>query len=257
MNFSVFSRNIIGYKNEIKNKGSQDYLSYKLYDEGIICAVADGHSGEYFLFSDRGAQFACESLIEVMEKYIYKEKDKYFIEKLLEKRVIQYEICSKWRKKVSKHYEENMPRVFEKSYFRYGTTLLGLIIYKGYVLYLKLGDGDILLKRNNRYKKIFYAKNQTRVDSLPEDNAYKKIYYKIEEVNESYKDCTIVIYSDGYENSYFHIKDMIKDINEAIEKYKKNIFSRFILEKSYGKILTQLSEYGSKDDISIIFVNIL
>ena len=40
-------------------------------------------------------------------------------------------------------------------------------------------------------------------------------------------------------------------------RINKNIFTKLILEKSYENYLAKLSKEGSRDDISIIFVNIL
>ena len=67
----------------------------------------------------------------------------------------------------------------------------------------------------------------------------------------------IIIYSDGYENSFISYKSMVNEIDNTLIKYNKNIFSKMKLEKNYDKYLSSLSENGSLDDISIIFVNIL
>ena len=36
MKFSVFSRSVVGYKNEIKDKTSQDYLKFENIKNGIM-----------------------------------------------------------------------------------------------------------------------------------------------------------------------------------------------------------------------------
>ena len=50
---------------------------------------------------------------------------------------------------------------------------------------------------------------------------------------------------------------MIDSLNNTIREYKKNVFSKYRLEKTYDIYLNKLSKNKSFDDISIIFVNIL
>lgn len=256
MEISIFSKDVVGYKNQIKDKSSQDYLSYEIFDEGIICAIADGHSGEFFTYSHKGARFACESAIEIMKKYMKEDRDN--ISNLLQKNEIQKNICNKWRYLVDEDFKENLPRVYKLNYFKYGTTLLTVIITHKYKLFLKLGDGDILIKKNNEYKKILFTnKKNIIVDCVAEENAYNKMQYKLEEIDDLDKTYSIIMYSDGFENSFFSKEMMIKDLNETIKSYKKNIFTRMFLEESYKKYLWELSKKGSYDDISIIIVNIM
>ena len=42
--------------------------------------------------------------------------------------------------------------VFKIEYIKYSTTLLSVLITDSFILYLKLGDGDIVLKSKDEYK---------------------------------------------------------------------------------------------------------
>ena len=253
MKFSVFSKSVVGYKNIIKNKSSQDYLKFENIKDGLICAVADGHSGDFFTYSHLGSKFACKVAIETLKKYADEDISK--IKTLLDNKTLQKEICNGWRMLVEQDMKNSLPRAFKYNYFIYGTTLLGVMIKKDYIIYLKLGDGDILIKQGDNTKKVLPSYKKNIVDCLAEDKAYDKIIYKvvINEMNIS----NIIIYSDGYENSFFSYKSMVNDIDDTLIKYNKNIFSKMKLEKNYDKELSNLSKNGSLDDISIIFVNIL
>ena len=59
MEFYVFDRSVVGYKNIIKNKSSQDYLEVEKIEDSLICTVSDGHSDDFFTRSYKGAKFAC------------------------------------------------------------------------------------------------------------------------------------------------------------------------------------------------------
>lgn len=256
MEISIFSKGVVGYKNQINNKSSQDYISYEKFDEGIICAIADGHSGEFFTYSHKGARFACESTIETIKKYMKEERDN--ISNLLQENKIQMDICNKWRCLVDEDFKENSPKVYKLNYFKYGTTLLATIITDKYKLFLKLGDGDILIKKNNEYKKILITnKENIIVDCIAEENAYNKMQYKLEKIDDLDKTYSIIMYSDGFENSFLSKEMMINDLNATIKSYKKNIFTRMFLEESYKNYLLELSKKGSYDDISIIIINIM
>ena len=252
MNFYILEESVIGYKNMIKNSSSQDYLKVEKINEGLICTIADGHSGDFFTQSHKGSKFACEAAINVIKKYVSKDINE--IDYLLENKVLQTEICDEWRFLVNCDIEKNLPRVFKDNYFKYGTTLLAVLLTEQYILYIKLGDGDILLKKDKQLQKILQSYNTKLVDCIAEDEAYEKIIYKIEENKKDISD--IIIFSDGFENSFISYNDMIENIDKTILAYKKSVFSRYILEKNYEKYLKNLSENNSLDDISIIFVNI-
>ncbi len=70
MEFDVFYRSVVGYKNILKGKESQDYCKYKKIKGGIICSLADGHSSDFFEYSHIGSKLACDAGIYVLENYI-------------------------------------------------------------------------------------------------------------------------------------------------------------------------------------------
>lgn len=253
MKFSVFSRSVVGYKNKIKDKTSQDYLKFENIENGIICAIADGHSGDFFINSHKGAKFACESAIKILKKYENEDKNK--IKSLLDDKSLQVEICNHWRALVLQDMKKSLPIVFKYNYFKYGTTLLIVMIKADYILFIKLGDGDILIKEDNNMKKALPSYKKNIVDCLAEEKAYDKMIFKIIDYEKNISN--VIIYSDGFENSFVSYKSMVNEIDNTLIKYNKNIFSKMKLEKDYDKYLSSLSENGSLDDISIIFVNIL
>lgn len=253
MKFSVFSKSVVGYKNEIKNKVSQDYLKFENINNGIICTIADGHSGDFFINSHKGSKFACESAIEVLKKFEGLDINK--MKSLLEDKILQNEICKQWRILVDKDMRSSLPMVFKDNYFKYGTTLLVAMIKEDYILYLKLGDGDILSKQNNNIKKVLHSYKKNIVDCLAEEKAYDKMIYKI--IRHERNISNVIIYSDGFENSFISYKTMIDEIDSTLTKFNKSIFSRMNLEKNYEEFLSKLSKNGSLDDISLILVNIL
>lgn len=246
----VFISSIIGYKNLAKNRQSQDYATYKKINNTLICAVADGHSTDFFEYSHEGAKFACESFIEILEKYVDITKEEF--EKELSKKNIQILIYEKWMNLVNEHYKKNNPIISKTQYIKYSTTLLGCFITDKFIVSIKLGDGNIIINENNEYKKIIDINSGRIVNSLGRINAYESMYFTINNIDNS--DNSIVLFTDGYENSFSNDLELFKSLDKTIQKYRKNIFSRFLLLNKYEEYLNKLSESVVHDDISIIFI---
>ena len=88
-----------------------------------------------------------------------------------------------------------------------------------------------------------------------EESRLTVLHNFIEKNNKDISD--VIIFSDGFENSFNYYNQMIDSLNNTIREYKKNVFSKYRLEKTYDIYLNKLSKNKSFDDISIIFVNIL
>jgi len=252
MEFDVFYSSVVGYKNIVKNKTSQDYCTYKIIEDGVIGALADGHSTDFFEYSHIGAKLACIAAIEVLELYINKN-DSDLIYNDLDSKKIQKDIYYKWKELIDDYHKKNNPIVLKLEYVKYSATLSAVLINKNIKLYLNIGDSSILVKRNDNYIKILDNNDGVLVKSLGWEDAYKNIDYYYEKATEYNKDDYIIIFSDGYSNGFDSYEDMILDLDNTIKNYNNNIFSKFNLTNNYKKHLENISKYKSYDDITIIF----
>lgn len=251
MKFNIIKKSIIGYKNLLKGFQSQDYIDYKEDEKYIICSIADGHSTTFFKHSLDGAKFACKASIDILSENYNMDIEK------LEKKLINYEIQKqidiKWRDLVSKHYKKIYPNVFKIEYIKYSTTLLSVLITDKFILYLKLGDGDIVIKNSQGYKSVIETKDNLIVNSLGRDGEYKNMIYKLEKIKEK-EDINIALFTDGYSNAFKNKFDLFNSIEDTLQKYNKNIFSRFTLLSTYENYLSSISKNTTHDDISIMFI---
>ena len=248
MDYKIFKGSTIGYKNIVKNINSQDYLDYKIVKDCIICCVADGHSGEFFEFSHIGSKLACKAAINIIEDVVDKSESE--ILSMLKGEAIQQKIQEMWMDMVNEDYRKNNPVVFKTQYLKYSTTLIVLLITKDFRLYLKLGDGNIVVKEKNEFKNVIATKEHNIVDSLGRRDSFKNIMYRIENNNVD----SIILFTDGYENSFRDEEKLYKSLDSTINKYNGSIFSRLKLMKEYNLYLSKLSKTSSLDDISIIFI---
>lgn len=253
MEYKILKDSVIGYKNRLKNKKSQDYVDYKIIDDGVIGTIADGHSTDFFSYSDEGAKLACKAAMDVLENYQTNINE---LKKELEEYIIQKLICDRWKLLVDKHYKTINPVVYKTEYIKYSTTLLVALIRNTFRLYLKIGDGSIIDKKGNEFTRIINNKNSFIVDSIGRENSYEKIYYHLEEVNDDNELDCIILFSDGYENGFYSDEELFNSLQETILKYNKSVFSRIFLYNNYKKYLNKISETRSYDDISILFINL-
>lgn len=250
----IFSASIVGYKNKINRNQSQDYVDYKLVKNGAIFTVADGHSTSYFKYSDVGAKYACKAAIDVLEEL---DDNIENITDMLREGTIQKSIYSKWMDMVNEHYKKTKPVVYKTEYIRYSTTLLASLVTDTFKMYLKLGDGGIVENYDNNFKKILDLPQKTIVDSLGRDEAYRSMVYDLKPIDRKVdKPNWIILFTDGYENSYDSEKEVFESLQITITKYNSNIFSKARLISNYKNYLNKLSKDISKDDISIIFAGL-
>lgn len=261
MKYDIFSSSTVGYKNKLKNKGSQDYLIYKKLENGVICAIGDGHGIRRCKYSYKGSEFACNACIDILTdlynniKNLDEDNLETVIKELKENQIIEKSIQKKWREYVIDHFKTKIPNVYDIDYVLYGTTLIGVLITNNIKLYLQIGDGDII-EYGNEFNLVEYTKESKVkgvLNSMYLDDAYKYIDLKIEKVNKSDVD-SIVLFSDGFTNSFRTYKDLDDNLKYTINQYKKNVFTKYNLKKTYKKYLETLSTNNSKDDISIIFI---
>ncbi|WP_270939881.1 protein phosphatase 2C domain-containing protein [Romboutsia lituseburensis] len=251
MDYKVLKGSAIGYKNIIKNNGSQDSLKYKSSKDYIICSVADGHSSDFFEYSHIGSKLACDISIDVIENEV--DKNKEDILEMLKNEIIQKSIYDKWMAAVKDDYYKTHPKAYKIEYLKYSTTLVTVVVTKQYILYLKIGDGEIIVNDNKSFFKVVPTKSNNIVDSLGREDAFKNILFYVEDINDRTID-NIILFTDGYGNCFENEINLYKSLIKTINKYNSNIFYRLRLLKEYNSYLTKLSELNSKDDISIIFL---
>ncbi|MGM9530276.1 PP2C family serine/threonine-protein phosphatase [Intestinibacter sp.] len=247
---NIFKASVTGYKNLEKSFGSQDFSIYKKYENYIFCAVADGHSSSRFKYSHIGSRLACEAALNVINSYLYDKKIDLFIDGFKSRKIL-FEIKSKWRNMVYQDFYKKNYKAYKLDYIQYGTTLTFAILLEKNIVFFNLGDSGILIKKDGPYESVFENNNYKIVNSLAEDRCEEKMQYKIIEI---YGELKIVIFTDGFINSFYNYEELESELDKTFEMLNKNVFTCMRLKKTYSRCLQKLSKYGSLDDISVIFI---
>lgn len=267
-NYKSFDMSIIGQSHINKNKICQDYtISY--YDSQMaIAIVCDGHGGNEYFRSDKGAKFACECALSSIRQFmeyenIFLNKSTKNIDEILNQ--LTKNIIAEWNMCVYKDAEENeftedeissvsedykiKIQKKEKIESVYGTTLIATVISKNYLFCLQIGDGNCTVIYNDGTIESPIPTDDKCMfnvtTSLCDSNAYLNFrHYYSDKIPDA-----VFISTDGVENSFKNQKALNDFFKKVLESFQVDTFENAYEELE--KYLPQLSRKGSGDDLSI------
>ena len=281
----LISGSVVGSSHKLSGKPNQDRISF--FPSGnnpvsfpIIFSLADGHGGKKYFRSEKGAEFAVETAIEVCKKQF----ETISLDSIKDKKIKEWicrDIFRNWLERVRTDIRENpfsdeekellqpknniitkIPQIItnDNDVYAYGSTLLTVIIQKSFILFLQLGDGDILvLNYDGTIDKPIpdddrLIGNETTSLCLPE--AWSEFRFKVSEISlNSPFPPLILLSTDGYKNSFSEETGFEKvgsDLLSIICEHPDGINAGFdLIEDNLADWLNSASEKGSGDDISV------
>lgn len=229
----------------------------------LVLAVADGHGSPKSFRSKQGAAFAVEVAIHVMQRFIDTLPPDPALTKRLAEDRLPREIVRHWRDKViqdiaqnpfadeERRESESRPATASRL-LAYGATLLSVLVAETFIIYLQIGDGDILvvpedgdtvrpLPRDDRL-----LGNETTSLCMPE--AWNEMQIGFQTIWGRFP-ALILLCTDGYGNSFVDEANFLiigRDLweimhNEGLPVVQENLM----------RWLAQTSENGSGDDITL------
>ena len=148
--------------------------------------------------------------------------------------------------------------------YAYGTTLLGVVITDRFILYLQLGDGDIVCVDSTGKSDRPFPKDPALIanetTSLCLVNAWGHFRIKITPI-QSHCPALIFVSTDGYSNSFPSDQDFLENVVDHLPWLReevnlegsphelKELKSR--IEEDLTHTLEEVSEKGSGDDITV------
>lgn len=243
----------------------------KLSDEITIIALADGHGSSKCPRSDRGSMIAVNSFYHIMKKYleIYGEDEEglshliTFLNREGDVRFAQ-DVCQEWQARVKQSFYKNKvegmtnedgsikwPSVFSL----YGTTLLGMLITDSFVFSFQIGDGDISAVTKDVVEPLVEPEKflGTETHSLSKPDAWRKAVTSVHRLEaESRESYMYILSTDGFANSYTSDKEYQKTCRDYLQMIRK--YGIDVVQKNLKKWLTETSELGCGDDITVVMV---
>lgn len=239
----------------------------------LILSVSDGHGSPRNFRSDVGAQFAVAEVTNLMRELLLAGQPDpsrlSTIKRTAEER-LPGEIIRRWRAAVARHLKDNpiteaeletlekrrdpkARRAIEKDpHIAYGATLLSVLVTSGFILYLQLGDGDILTVADNgevtrpMTRDPRLMANETT--SLCMDEAWREVQIKFQALYGPHP-ALILLSTDGYANSFVNDAAFLKVGSDILDILRTDGLES--VEQNLSGWLQDASAAGSGDDITM------
>jgi hypothetical protein len=166
--WQILQSSVTGSSHIQKHMPNQDAILTRQSPDGLplVLAIADGHGSERYFRSDIGAQLAVQAAEYALRNFAREiaRPAFSFIEADIRKKAqsLSEEIVARWRGLVEQHWQQHQFTEREWQWvvrkentqdwtsigtnhtLPYGATLLTVLVTATFILYLQLGDGDIL-----------------------------------------------------------------------------------------------------------------
>ena len=266
MKYRAFNTTSVGASHLKKNKICQDY-SASFEGEGLVyIIVSDGHGGDDYIRSDKGAEFAVKASVECIVDFARSIK----VEQLRTNEANLFEqltksIISSWNDKVWNHYsqvplsEVELNELSDKAKQKYivkqkieslyGATLLAVVVTDEYWFGLHIGDGKCVVKNYDLSfsqpipwdDKCFLNATTSICDS----NALSSFRHYYGETIPA----AIFIGSDGIDDCFANDAQLNNLYDAIIASFGQNDFDGALAELI--DYIPRLSAKGSGDDMSM------
>jgi len=243
----------------------------------IVISVADGHGSPKCFRSDFGSQFAVKKAAQIVGEFLDERRGKFDLAEIESegKDYLPKEFVKKWRKTVEYHLKNNpftedeFVKLEEKSgaaarklveenpLLAYGTTSLTVAMEEDFVLYMQLGDGDILnvsgagevskpLPEDGRL-----LANETTSMCLPK--AENDFRFFIQKISASESPAMILLSTDGYLNSFSDEAGFFQAATDILEMLRaENGFND--INDNLKAWLEEATRMGSGDDCAVAII---
>ena len=247
-----------GARHRRDSKSCQDGYKLKEEDGTVLLAIADGHGSERCPYSADGASIAAEASLEVIDELRlgHLQSGNLSSMKSYAADVLPQRIVKAWKNKIKKVHEEKKrgkeTEADDEFFIQYGTTLLTVLATSSFLIYLQLGDGDILsvaedasVTRPLPPEKRLLGDETT---SLCTPDAWKEVSVSVHPIVEN-PPALILLSTDGYSNSFVSEKNFIKTGSDYLHLIREYGIEH--VDKHLKKWLDDATEQGSGDDITL------
>jgi hypothetical protein len=238
----------------------------------LVVAASDGHGSAKCFRSDRGALLAVHTATQVMQDFLSGQPEAVTlsaVKRTAEERLPQ-ELVRRWKAAVEDALRttpfaaEELDTLAQKDgpaapqaveanpLLAYGATLLTVVVTEAFILYVQLGDGDILavaeageVSRPVPPDERLFANETT---SLCAPNAWRDIRVGFQALA-GLPPALILLATDGYANSFRDDAGFLKVGSDLLEMIRAGGLDK--VRDNLEGWLTEASQAGSGDDITL------
>lgn len=245
----TFSLSQLGASHLLTSKPCQDASLAVATDDYAMAIVADGHGGEAYFRSDRGSKLAVEAARDVLTRFLLSTQNLSTFPSGNWQRQLASAVLTDWQQRIEADYRQEPFDTDSRWQKVYGTTLIAVVRSRKYLLGLHIGDGRCVAidDQGTAKQPIPWDKRcfLNRTTSMCDTNALDEFRFCI---LHKHLPKAVFVGTDG-------VEDCFADNRGLYDFYKlllQNLTSDFEQGVSdLREYLPQMSQKGSKDDISI------
>jgi len=284
----IVGESVRGASHERTNLPNQDAIQWSP-EKGdvlpLILCVSDGHGSAKYFRSDTGSRLAVDTAVEVIREFLDGQTDinnLSIIKRTAEEKLTQA-LTHRWRGAVSSDIEARAFTLDEMTllkgktvsaqasvpnedkdnsvsaedlatfgYLAYGATLLGVVVTEDYILYLQLGDGDILtVSEKGEVTKPLTADERlfaNETTSLCSRDGWRDFRVDFQ-VMSGEPPALILLSTDGYANSFRDEAGFLKVGSDLLDMIREDGLES--VSDNLEMWLAEASQAGSGDDITL------
>jgi serine/threonine protein phosphatase PrpC len=237
----------------------------------VILAVADGHGSHKSFRSETGARLAVETAAQVVNDFLLgqAQTESLSMTKRVAEEWLPAALTRRWLEAVSSHLaaqplsEDELKLAGDvqglskqdassKTSVAYGTTILVAGVAAGFILYLQLGDGEILtvskegkVTRPLPKDERLFANETT---SLCSPDAWRDFRVSFQVVSNA-APSLILLCTDGYSNSFHDEQGFLKVGTDMLDMIRADGLE--MVNEHLASWLTESTYAGSGDDVTL------
>lgn len=252
MNWLIIGDSVRGASHKRNGKPNQDAWSFSQNDTCTVLAVADGHGSSKHAHSEIGAQLAVKVALDLLNDFAHADTGSNPRQIKQAADYLPSQLVQAWRLAIDEA-DNGQTENPKQRYSLYGTTLLAVLLNTDYVLYLQIGDGDLLVLTDDGYtqhplpKNISLIANETF--SLCEEKAIYHFELSLQFFDRNPVPALIFLATDGYANSFTNPDDF----EQAVQDFQQSCAAHGVdkIQSNLADWLNETSEQGSGDDVTV------
>jgi serine/threonine protein phosphatase PrpC len=238
----------------------------------LILAISDGHGSAKYFRSHVGSEQAVETVAWVIQDLLDGQPDPTnlsAIKRTAEDRLPR-EVVRRWKESVAEHLKQSpltpdelgaleqrdgaaaRQAILDNPTLAYGATVLAVLVAETFILYLQLGDGDILIIAEDggvtrpleRDTRLFA--NQTT--SLCSTDAWRDVQVRFQALVDP-PPAVILLATDGYANSFVNEAAFLQVGTDIWDLIRTEGLAA--VQGDLATWLNEASQAGSGDDITL------
>lgn len=259
--WQAVGQSVRGAAHERSGMPNQDAICWTGGGSSLVLAVADGHGSARYPRSHVGANIAVETATQLVNDFLSGQADAENLSQV--KRAAEEwlppALVRAWRERVGEHLDANPFSETEldaagHSEFAnaYGATLVTVAVDERFVLYLQLGDGEILTVTDKGAVSKPLAKDDrlfaNETTSLCSAEAWRDFRVGFQPITHD-EPALILLTTDGYPNSFRSEAGFLKVGPDILKMIRADGLDR--VKDNLEVWLSDSTRAGSGDDVTL------